>query len=241
MDPENDGRLENKSETEEYPAGRDGPFLHETVQRLSRMIKDMEGQLERMLEINGAIEKDLDEEKKKTARGQQERNKLLERLRRSDEENISLDDLRAEVGHLGQERSRLATTIEELSRQLAESEQENRKLNLLAERMRLERDDTLEELQSVEAQFDHSMEIVSDMKTRLVALAEEREAVVNRMKVMETQLRLTEEQRESLRAEVDESRDALEEIRRQVADACVQSQRFYYQHDEKEPDNPQDG
>ncbi len=241
MDSKNDGRLQKKSEAEESTAGRDGPLLHETVQRLSRMIGDLEDQLERMLGINEALERDLDKERKKTASVQQEHDKLLDRLRRSDEENASLEDLRAEVGHLGHERSRLAATIEELGRQLAESEQENRKLNLLAQRMRLERDDTIEELQSVEAQFDHSMEIVSDMKTRLVALAEEREALVGRLKAMDAQLKMTDEQRESLRLEVEESRDALEEIRRQVADACVLSQRYYYQQDENEQENPHDG
>ena len=52
---------------------------------------------------------------------------------------------------------------------------------------------------------------------------------MERLKAQADQLELTEGQRDSLRVEVEESRTALEEIRREVANACVSSQRLYYQ------------
>jgi uncharacterized coiled-coil DUF342 family protein len=100
--------------------------------------------------------------------------------------------------------------------------------------MRAERDDSVEELQSVEEQFDRAMEIVADLRTRVATLAEERDALNGRLKVMENQFHMAEDQRNSLRNEVDESRKALEEIRRSVTDVCVLSQRWYYQQEETE-------
>ena len=221
MAPDDDGQAE-------------GSQLNETVQTLSKMIRDLEQQLERMLEVNEALESDLEKEKQKTATSEQERRKLKDQLQQSEQELISSGDLRAEVSHLEQERSRLATTIEELGRQLADSERENRKLDRLAERMRAERNESVEELQSVEEQFDRAMEIVADLRTRLATLAEERDALNGRLKVMESQFQMAEDQRNSLRNEVDESRKALEEIRRSVSDVCVMSQRWYYQQEETE-------
>jgi len=215
--------------------GGGGPLLHDAVQTLSRMIRDLEKQLERMLEINEALDRDLDGQKKKTVKTEQERARLGEQVRRMEQELATLEDLRAEIGHLGQERTRLAATIEEAGRQVAEAEHENRKLERLTERIQAERDDAFEEVQSLEAQFDHAMEMVADLKTRVATFAEERDALAGRLKVIETQLQAAEQQRDSLKTEVDESRRALDEIRRQVADACVTSQRYYYQQlDDKE-------
>jgi len=217
------------------PTDGGGPMLQEAVHTLSRMIRDLEKQLERMLEINEALEKDLDREKKKTARAEQERDRLQEKVGRMEQELATLDDLRAEISHLGQERVRLAAIIEEAGKQAVEAEHQNRKLERTAERMRAERDDALEEVQSLEAQFDHAMEMVADLKTRVATFAEERDALAGRLKVVEAQLGVVEDQRDTLKAEVDESRRALDEIRRQVADACVSSQRYYYQQlEEKE-------
>ncbi len=216
----------------EPTVGDDRPLLNDTVQTLSEMIKDLEKQLEKMLTVNGALERDLDKEKKKTADMVVERDRFKERAGLLEEDLISLEDLRAENGHLESERSRLVATIEEIGRQLADAAQENMKLDRTAERMRIERDDAVEELQSVEAQFDHAMEVATDLKDRVTTLAEERDELVDRLKASGSQLKMTEEQRDSLRTEVDESRKALDEIRREVADACMVSQRFYYQEEE---------
>ena len=127
----------------------------------------------------------------------------------------------------------MAATVEEIGKQLADAEKENRKLDHQAERMRIERDDAIEELQTVEAQFDGAMEIIADLKARVATLAEERDALVSRIKVMDNQIAITEDQRDALKLEVDESRKALDEIRCQVADACVMSQRYYYQPEDQ--------
>ena len=209
-----------------------GPLLQDTVQTLSRMIRDLEKQLERMLEINDALEKDLEKERNKTIKSEQDSGLLKEKIRRLEQELATLEDLRAEIGHLEQERTRMAAIIEEAGRQAVEAEHENRKLERVAERMRVERDDSIEEVRSLEAQFDHAVEIVADLKTRVATFAEERDALAGRLKVIEAQLQSAEQQRDVLKNEVDESRRALDEIRRQVADACLSSQRYYYQQSE---------
>lgn len=212
----------------------EGILLHDTISTLSTMIKDLEKQLSKMIEINDALENDVENERLKKTEVIRERDALKERLFQAEEDLASTEDLKVEIGHLERERARLASTIEGFGTQLAESEKENRKLERLTDRLHLERDDTLEELHSVETQFERAMEMVSDFKIRISTIAEERDALVSRLKVVESQLQQAENQRDSLKSEVEESRRALEEIRRSVADVCVTSQRIYYQQDQNE-------
>jgi chromosome segregation ATPase len=193
----------------------------ETVQTLSRMIKDLEDQLERMLAINDAIEKDLSKEQQRRVELERTVEELEKKMVEKEQESANLEDLQTEVSHLTNERARLAATIEELGRQLSATEQENRKLARQAERQRVEREDAQEELESVEAQFNRAMEMVTDLRTRLAVFGEERDALKGRLRLAEEKVAQLETERDSLLTEVDESKQALEEIRRSLVDACI--------------------
>ena len=203
----------------------DGGLSSQTVQTLSRMIKDLEDQLDRMLAVNEAMEKDLEEERRHRSELERKVDRLEDQLQSAEQDSANSEDLLAEINHLNNERSRLAGTIEELGRQLATTEQENRKLASQVERLRAERGDAVDELQSVETQFERAMEMVTDLRTRLTLFGEERDALKGRLKLVEEQLKQAEGERDALLSEVDESKKALEEIRRSLVDACVTSQR----------------
>ena len=193
----------------------------ETVQTLSRMIKDLEDQLERMLAINDAIEKDLSKEQQRRVELERVLGELEKKMLEKEQETANLEDVQTEVSHLTNERARLAGTIEELGRQLSATEQENRKLTRQVERLRVEREDAQEELESVEAQFNRAMEMVTDLRTRLTVFGEERDALKGRLRLAEEKVGQLEAERDSLLTEVDESKQALEEIRRSLVDACI--------------------
>lgn len=193
----------------------------ETVQTLSRMIKDLEDQLERMLAINDAIEKDLSKEQQRRVELERTLADFEKKMLEKEQEAATLEDMQTEVSHLTTERSRLAATIEELGRQLSATEQENQKLARQVERQRVEREDALEELDSVEAQFNRAMEMVTDLRTRLTVFGEERDALKGRLRLAEERVGQLEAERDSLLTEVDESKQALEEIRRSLVDACI--------------------
>jgi chromosome segregation ATPase len=193
----------------------------ETVQTLSKMIKDLEDQLERMLAINDAIEKDLSREQQRRSELERAAEELERKIAEKEQDAANVEDLQTEVNHLTNERARLASTIEELGRQLSATEQENRKLARDVERARAEREDALEELDSVEAQFNRAMEMVTDLRTRLAVFGEERDALKGRLRLAEEKVEQLETERDSLLSEVDESKQALEEIRRSLVDACI--------------------
>jgi chromosome segregation ATPase len=213
------------STSESGNTGKKAP-ANDTVQTLSRMIKDLEDQLDRMLTVNEAGERDLEQERKRRAELERKIETLEERLLGMEQHAATIEDLQAEINHLHNERSRLASTIEEFGRQMSDTTQENRKLTVLAERLRAERDDVIDELQSVEEQFERAMKMLSDMRTRFAVLAEERDALKGRMKLLEERFQQADEERNALLDEVQESKKALEEIRRSLVDACITSPRY---------------
>lgn len=197
---------------------------HSTVQALARMIRDLESQLDRMFEINSSLERELEAERARRRELERKSDDLVDELRRSEESALDREGLAAENSELRQERSRLARTLEEQRRSLADAESERADHAATVERLRAGRTDALEELRIVEEQFERAMELVADLKARLAILNEEHEALRGRLKLADEKALQAEQERDLLLAEVEESRSALEEIRRSLVDACVASQ-----------------
>jgi chromosome segregation ATPase len=197
---------------------------HETVQALARMIRELETQLDRMFEINGSLERELETERTRRREGERKADDLAEQLRRSEESALEREGLAAENAELRQERGRLVRTADEQRRALAEAEAERKDHAATVDRLRAGRTDALEELHIVEAQFERAMEMVADVKARLAILNEEHQALLGRLKLAESKAAQALGERDQLMAEVEESRSALEDIRRSLVDACVASQ-----------------
>jgi chromosome segregation ATPase len=197
--------------------------LSSEVQTLTGMIKDLEQQLDRMIAINDALTGDLEAERKRRVDLETTVDELKERLRHEQDEVATKDSLRAEISHLGNERSRLTASVRELSQKLADTEQESRKQTASIKRLQASRADALEEVQAVEAQFERAMQMVTDARAQLMVLQEERDALKGHIKGMEDRLGRANDERDYLHEEVEESRNALAEIRRSLADVVVVS------------------
>lgn len=189
------------------------------MQTLTTVIRDLEDQLDRMMATNEATKADLDEERKRSVSLQGRLDELQERLRRAEQELTETERLRAEVGHLHHERTRLAGLVRELTQKLEDAQQEQQQKSRLLERLRTARSDALEEVTSVEAQFERAMQLVAHLRAQLTVSTEERDTVVGRLKATEETQRLMQQERDALLTEVEQSRAALEEIRRSLVDS----------------------
>jgi chromosome segregation protein len=193
--------------------------LSSEVKTLTSVIRDLEDQLDRMMAANDAVKQDLDEERKRRAGAQARVDEVEERLQRAEQELNELEKLRAELGHLHHERARLADQVRELTQRAEDGERERERQSRLAERLRAARAHALEEVTSVEAQFERAMQLVTHVKAQLTIAAEERDTLAARLKGHEDTLRLMQQERDALITEVEESRAALDEIRRSLVDS----------------------
>jgi chromosome segregation ATPase len=207
------------------PLGRKGArgadSLSSDMRTLTGVIRDLEEQLDRMIAANEALKADLEQEKKRRISAESKLDQLNERLTRSEQELAAKENVHGEVSQLHHERARLAASVRELGQKLEVAEREGKKQAESIARLRAARADAVEEVQSVESQFERSMQMVSHVKSQLAAVSEERDALAADARLLEEKLRQSERDRDALHAEVEQSRSALDEIRRSLVDAVV--------------------
>jgi chromosome segregation ATPase len=191
------------------------------MRTLTTMIGDLEDQLDRMLTSNEALKHDLEDERKRRLGLEKAVQELEELVRVGEQEIAGKDNLEAEINHLTNERSRLAASVQELTQKLGAAEREERSQANLLRRLRLTQSHAVEEVQTVETQFERAMQMLADLRAQLKVANEERDALGGQLKVTEDQLKEIKGERDALLSEADQSRLALDEIRRSLAEACA--------------------
>src|SRR5262245_37984566 len=88
------------------PRGAQG--LSQEVHTLTRVIKQLEEQLDQMMATNEALRKDQQDERARRLALEEKVDELHEMLRRSERQAADKDNLLAEVKHVNQERARLS-------------------------------------------------------------------------------------------------------------------------------------
>ena len=199
-----------------------GAGSHEKVQALSQMIKDLERQLDQLLEINEAVEKERDTERRLRTRAEQKATVGVQEAQdRADRHALEAEALKAETLELEAERSRLASENERLKRALVKERTDEEDRRRLVEQLRASREDTLAELETLEAQFDQAMKIIAEQKTAASVLQEERKVMAARLKVLQERLNELEDENTMLTSESEESRRTLQVIRRSLTEAYL--------------------
>lgn len=201
------------------PAGKDLPA--QRSETLSRMIEHLEEQLDQMIAGNEGLQTELEEERRRRSELQKVVDELRQQIERREGLATAHEQLMAELTQLKGERTRLDAKAQDLERQLAAAEQERKQRRAWADRMSTACDEAAEDVQAVEAQFERAMQMVTALKAQVTVLSEERDALLGRARVADEEVRKIRKDRDSLAAEVEESRAALDEIRRSLTDACL--------------------
>jgi uncharacterized coiled-coil DUF342 family protein len=185
------------------------------------VIKQLEEQLDQMVGTNEALRKDhLDERSRRTAlEGKLE--EMQAKLARAERQVADKDNLLAEVRHVNQERVRLAASARELGERLREIGEQRDAETRKVERLRKAHENAVDEVQSVEAQFERAMALVAQTQAKLTIACEERDQQGLRARTSEALLTELRQERDALVAEVEQSRAALEEIRQSLVDVCA--------------------
>jgi chromosome segregation ATPase len=185
------------------------------------VIKQLEEQLDQMMATNEALRKDhLDERSRRTAlEGKLE--EMQGKLARAERQVADKDNLLAEVRHVNQERVRLAASARELGERLKEVAEQRDAETRKVERLRKAHTNAVDEVQSVEAQFERAMSLVAQTQAKLTIACEERDQQGIRARTNETLLAELRGERDALVAEVEQSRAALEEIRQSLVDVIA--------------------
>ena len=200
--------------------------LRDTVTGVAQMLHDLEAQLVRVMSVNETLEKELEQMRGAAQGAAKERDELQARLRRLQEEESVADDVRREAQHLQQERRLMAERLEQSETRRAELEDKLRHQAQLQQRLAAERDDAVEEARCLETQFNRALAAVTELRTRLEDMTLQRDQLAARLRGLEGDLGVASESNETLRLELEESKKAIEEIRRSILEVGAHSQRL---------------
>jgi len=209
---------------EAVPAAAHG--LKDTVTGVAQMLHDLEAQLVRVMSVNETLEKELEQARAAAQAAGKERDELAARLARLQEKESVADDVRREVLHLQRERRVLAERVEQADARRAELEEKLRQQAQREQRLAAERDDAVEESRCLETQFGRALAAVAELRTRLEDMTLQRDQLSARLRVIEGDLGVATESNETLRLELEESKKAIEEIRRSILEVGAHSQRI---------------
>jgi uncharacterized coiled-coil DUF342 family protein len=198
------------------PAGAGG--LSKEVHTLTKVIKQLEEQLDQMMATNEALRKDLHDERARRLALEEKVDELRENVRRTERQAADRDNLLTEVKHVNQERARVSASARELGERYKELAAQQEADGKKIERLRTAHADAIEEVQSVEAQFERAMQVIAQTRAQLAIASEERDQQSLRAKTSEASLSDLRQERDALVAEVEQSRAALDEIRQSLAD-----------------------
>ena len=218
------GGADRAAPDEAPPAATRG--LKDTVMGVAQMLHDLEAQLVRVMSVNETLEKELEQVRAAAQAAAKDRDELAARLARLQEEESVADDVRREVLHLQRERRVMAERVEQSEAKRAELEDKLRHQSQREQRLAAERDDAVEEARCLETQFGRALAAVTELRTRLEDMTLQRDQLGARLRVLEGDLGVASESNETLRLELEESKKAIEEIRRSILEVGAHSQRL---------------
>lgn len=207
-----------------------GTGIAQEVRTLTTVIKQLEEQLDQMMAANEALRKDFQEERARRLAHEGSIDELNQKLRHAERVAADKENLLAEVKHVNQERVRLGTSTRELGERLREAIEQRDAEAQKVERLRVAHANAVEEVQSVEAQFERAMQVVAQTRAQLAIAVEERDQHALRAKTSEALLNELRNERDALVSEVEQSRSALDEIRQSLVDVALVSA-----HGEQDP------
>ncbi len=201
------------------------PPLTKSVGDLSVVVGELKAHLERHLGVNEALELDLQSARRQVMHTTEDRQRLIERIARMEEEIASIHDMRSEIEQIDRERNALAVKVHDLGQALAVSEQRVNEIGQLLDRFRAERDTANEEVACLDSQLSRAIKVVEELRNELAARNVREEEFESRNMLLEEQLEESVSQRDSYRSELVESLGALEEVRMSILAASEESRR----------------
>lgn len=218
----------SRSTTGGSGSGGQDVHLRDSVAGIYDMVKDLEVQLNHMVSINEAADRDLEATRRSLRDIEKERDELLLQMERMKRDAQSSGDLREELRHMTRENERLIEQMRSSETKTEAWERRRDEMKSEAGEAEMEVTDLQEEVECLEAQISQAAEYIDTLRGDIMSIRDARQQQTRKMDLIEQRLQVVTEERDALRQELNESRSALEEIKRSIMDTNMQSQLSYY-------------
>ena len=199
--------------------------LEKTIEDMFLIIRNMETQLERVLNINTLLEKDLNYTKETVTEFKAENTQLHDTIARMEEEMPSKRELQIEINHLMDERNNAEERIRKLKQQNEKLAKTMTRSQGQAGKLEEKRREAIKEISYFESRLNDSSEKISECERVIKYLRGE--VLAKREKVGSLEQELKEELDEKYRAlkALKDSQQAVAEFRSALADKKLQSEK----------------
>ena len=207
--------------------------LEKTIQDMFVVIKNMEAQLERVLEINDLLEKDLKEANDMNAELKTTKRRLEGKISRMEAEIPFKRELQIEIDHLLEERNSAQLIVRDLKSKLENTQkkviQYQQRLGSLAE----ERTDAIQEVDYLESRLNNATQRIRELETQTKALAGEKIAQSEKVKSLDEALNEALDEKYRLHKELKETKEKMTEFHSALADKKLQTKKSFYKGTEE--------
>lgn len=192
------------------------PRLSDTIGELSGAFGELRALLGRSQQFNTALESDLRAVRRQAAEEKREREKLLRRIERYQQQEQAGEETRAELEQVRGQRDALACRVKELGNALSESARGAQELGRLLQQCEAERDQASENALGFQSQFDRAVKVIEQLRREASAGRKREQQLESGARELQARVDELASQRDTLRNELSEARSAMEYIRQSI-------------------------
>jgi len=202
--------------------------LEKTINEMFMVIKKMEAQLEKVLNINALLEKDLMDSREMNADLTADKSALEAAVARMQEEMPSKRELQMEIDHLIEERNDAQQAIHDMNLKIKNMQKSVKRYQERSGSLAEEKSDVITEINFLESRLNAAVEKISAYERELNILKGEKLANVEKIKALEEELNEILDDKYRLVDELKMSQKAMAELRSAISDTKLQAKKSFY-------------
>ncbi len=220
----------SSSEVKEFLRERIGNLTIEgTVHEMYITIKNMETQLKKVLNINSSLENDLKVTKETLIKVNKDNEALKSKIKGMEEEGPMRLELDRELKQLIAEHNKKEEDIQDIKRKKDETIVKMNSLNQNIVRLEEEKDDILKEISYLQSKVDDLVIKIKEYEEHINSLKGENLYFKEKIKKQEEEISDLVEARNAVQLELNESKEAFDEIYDALLETKISAKKFFYQ------------
>jgi len=202
--------------------------LEKTISDMFSVIKSMESQLHKVLNINELLEKELDEAKQRISTLTKNKKDLEQNIARLEEEMPTKHEMRIEMDHLIDERNQAHSQLRDLKQRLSNAQNATLKYQRQAHELSEEKRDIIDDVTFLESRLNASNDKLLRYEKAVKSLKGEKLTLISKLSTVENELNETLEEKYQMMKDLKESKLIMSELHETLSDTKRQAKRSFY-------------
>jgi len=203
--------------------------LEKTISDMYSVIKSMESQLQKVLNINELLEKELDDAKQRILTLTKNKTDLEQTIAHLEEEMPTKHEMRIEMDHIIDERNKAHSELKDLKQRLKNAQHSTLKYQHQAHELSEEKRDIIADITFLESRLNISNDKLIRYEKAVKSLKGEKLTLMAKLNAVEDELNESLQEKSQMMKDLKESKMIMSEIHDTLTDSRRQAKRVYYE------------